>query len=421
MLREVGHVGRYALHARARARDPLRLDVPAAPRPASRARRRGDRQLRGADLDPHLPQLAHFAQAAPVEQPERAIDFALAAARRADRQLAWEAAEHYRAALRAASWPAPSTTGCVPSCCSRSAHPRTTPAGGGGAGDVPGRDAPRAGSATRSCSAAGRSASPARGPSSAASTTSACRVLEEALTALGAEDSPLRARLLARLALELYYSGDPERRLALSEEAVELAAGSATRARWPRAWTPATTRCGGPRTSRSGSRSRPSCAAWPRRPATPSRARGAGWTMIDLLELGDVQGADIQIAAASKLAEACSGRSGCGGRRCSAAPAPSWSATSTRPSVADARSARDRPRPGRERRQRVRAGDVQHPPRAGPPRRGRARRATVHRHLPDAQAWRAAGAAARRARTARRGAHQFERSPRTSSRATRTG
>ena len=60
-------------------------------------------RLRGGDLDPHLAMLAHhFAQAAPVERPDRAIDFALAAARRADRMLAWEeAAQHYRAALRA--------------------------------------------------------------------------------------------------------------------------------------------------------------------------------------------------------------------------------------------------------------------------------------------------------------------------------
>ena len=43
-------------------------------------------RLRGGDLDPHLAMLAHhFAQAAPVERPDRAIDFALAAARRADR------------------------------------------------------------------------------------------------------------------------------------------------------------------------------------------------------------------------------------------------------------------------------------------------------------------------------------------------
>jgi tetratricopeptide (TPR) repeat protein len=32
--------------------------------------------------------------------------------------------------------------------------------------------------------------------------------------------------------------------------------------------------------------------------------QGAGWTIIDLMELGDIEGVDIQIAAASKLAEA---------------------------------------------------------------------------------------------------------------------
>ena len=31
---------------------------------------------------------------------------------------------------------------------------------------------------------------------------------------------------------------------------------------------------------------------------------GAGWTVVDLLEVGDMVGADVQIAAASKLADA---------------------------------------------------------------------------------------------------------------------
>ena len=52
---------------------------------------------------------------------------------------------------------------------------------------------------------------------------------------------------------------------------------------------------------------------------------GAGWTVVDLLELGDVEGADIQIAAASSSPTRCSGRSGCGGRRCCAARARSSS------------------------------------------------------------------------------------------------
>src|SRR5205085_2010426 len=43
------------------------------------------------------------------------------------------------------------------------------------------------------------------------------------LSGLGEEDSPLRARLLARLSLELYYAGQPERRMVLSGAAVQIA------------------------------------------------------------------------------------------------------------------------------------------------------------------------------------------------------
>jgi hypothetical protein len=48
-------------------------------------------------------------------------------------------------------------------------------------------------------------------------------MLEEALDALTAEPSPERAQLLARLALELYYTPDVERRRRLSQQAVETA------------------------------------------------------------------------------------------------------------------------------------------------------------------------------------------------------
>ena len=103
VLREAGHVGRYAFtHTLVRA---TLYDSISQLRRARLHGRVGETlvRLRGGDLDPHLAMLAHhFAQAAPVERPDRAIDFALAAARRADRMLAWEeAAQHYRAALRA--------------------------------------------------------------------------------------------------------------------------------------------------------------------------------------------------------------------------------------------------------------------------------------------------------------------------------
>jgi tetratricopeptide (TPR) repeat protein len=48
-------------------------------------------------------------------------------------------------------------------------------------------------------------------------------LLEEALGALPAEDSLLRVRVLARLAVELYSSNEVERRLDLSTEAIEMA------------------------------------------------------------------------------------------------------------------------------------------------------------------------------------------------------
>lgn len=48
-------------------------------------------------------------------------------------------------------------------------------------------------------------------------------LLEEALGALDDSDSALRVRLLGRLAVELYYSDELERRIALSREAIDIA------------------------------------------------------------------------------------------------------------------------------------------------------------------------------------------------------
>ena len=124
VLREsAAEVGRYQFaHALIRA---TLMDGVSALRRARLHGRIGEAILnrRGADLDPWLSQLArHFEQAAPVDQPERAADFALAAARRADTLLAWEeAADHYRAALRRASWPPRWPIRCGRSCCSPSA------------------------------------------------------------------------------------------------------------------------------------------------------------------------------------------------------------------------------------------------------------------------------------------------------------
>ena len=265
-------------------------------------------RLRSADLDPYLPQLAHhFEQAAPVEQPERAIDFALAAARRADRLLAWEeAAQHYRAALRARE-----LAGAVEDRV-RGELLLALGASEDRAGrEEAARETFLAASATARALAdpalLGRAALGFAGQWSVLGRVDDARLalLEDALAQLGGEDGPLRARLLARLALELYYAGEPERRLELSEEAVALARrlgdprtlAACLDARHYALWRP------------ENVHERLEVAAELRRVADQTgdpelELEGAGWTVVDLLELGDVQGADIQIAAATKLAQA---------------------------------------------------------------------------------------------------------------------
>src|SRR4051794_31090249 len=308
VLREAGHVGRYAFtHTLVRA---TLYDSISQLRRARLHGRGGESlvRLRGGDLDPHVAMLAHhFAQAAPVERPDRAIDFALAAARRADRMLAWEeAAQHYRAALRARE-----LAGAVDD------HVRAELLLALGASeDRAGMEEDARGTFQAAIRTArqlgdavllGRGALGAAGPWSMLSRSDPDRVrlLEEALEALPEDDSPLRARLLARMALELYYAGEPELRMALSEEAVDIARrigdprtlATCLDARHYALWNP------------ENVEERLEVAAELRRVAEETgdpelELQGAGWTIIDLMELGDIQGVDIQIAAASKLAEA---------------------------------------------------------------------------------------------------------------------
>ena len=262
---------------------------------------------RGAQLDPHLGQLAHhFALAAPVDRPERAVDFALAAGRRADRLLAWEeAAGHYRAALRARelAGAGEDRMHCELLLVLGASQERA------GSGDAKTTFAAAA-AVARALGDAGLLGRAALGYAGRWSQLGrveedVATLLQDALAGLGDAEVPLRARLLARLALELYYAGDPERRLALSDEAVELARrlgdpqtlATCLDARHYALWRPETVH------------ERLEVASELRRIAETVgdpelELEGAGWTVVDLLELGDIEGADIQIAAASRLAEA---------------------------------------------------------------------------------------------------------------------
>jgi DNA-binding CsgD family transcriptional regulator/tetratricopeptide (TPR) repeat protein len=181
--------------------------------------------LHAADPGPHLAELAHhFVAAAPGGEVARAVRAATLAGRRALELLAWEDAaelfERALAALELAERPAQ--------------QQRCELLLAVGEARMAGSDVAAARAAYRQAGElAGRIGAPealaAAGLGLGLEFTSGIvdpvemGLLEQALVALGAADSPLRARVLARLAKALLFTPQAERRLALSEDAVQMA------------------------------------------------------------------------------------------------------------------------------------------------------------------------------------------------------
>ncbi|HXG76254.1 MAG TPA: hypothetical protein VNJ53_06765, partial [Gaiellaceae bacterium] len=129
-------------------------------------------------------------------------------------------------------------------------------------------------------------------------------LLEEALAALGSEQPALRARLLARLAVEVYYVPPPSYREELSEEAVRLAreAGEpaslldALMARRVALWSP----------DRLDDRLAVSRELVELAEASGERERSLlarTWLVLDLVESGHLDAARAEIAAYEQLVE----------------------------------------------------------------------------------------------------------------------
>ena len=344
VLKEVdGRVGRYAFaHALVRA---TLYDGLSSLRRARLHSRVGETILarHQDDLDPWLPQLArHFVRAAPVEGPARAIDFALAAGRRADRLLAWEeAAQHYRGALQArqATSPRDRTAGRAPA---RARRVRGAGGAGGGAGRVRGRArrgprARRRGAAGPCRARRGRAVvdARARGPRGRRGARGgARRARRGGLAVARAPARPALARALlrgpARAAARAQRGGGRDR-----------AADRRRRRRWRPRSTRATTSCGGRRTSTSGSRWPPSCAGSPPTRATwssSSRAPAGRWSTCS--SSATWRAPTSRSTPPRRWPRSSSGRSTCGGPRCSAARARSSTASSPRPSGWRARRSR---------------------------------------------------------------------------------
>jgi DNA-binding SARP family transcriptional activator len=129
-------------------------------------------------------------------------------------------------------------------------------------------------------------------------------LLEDALARLGDTDPPLRARLLARLAMELSFTEQRARRAAISDEALRIARsiedpsalGYALVARHWSLWGPANV-------EERLAASDELLVLAARTGDERLRMQGHRWRMIDLLELGRIDDADREMSAWILLAE----------------------------------------------------------------------------------------------------------------------
>jgi class 3 adenylate cyclase len=258
-------------------------------------------------LEPHLAELAHhFFQAAPGGDVDKAIDYATRAAERAMSLAAYEeAAGLYEVALQAMELKERADEGQR---CELLLALGDTRWKSGDADEA--RETFR-----RAADLARRLKDPERlaraavdlgGPWNEGLVVDEPLValLEEALDSLGMEDSALRARAQGRLAVALYWTGSPERRASLSQEAVEMArrvddpaALSYTLLR--RAY--AVSGPGNPEVQLATATETVQVAD--ELGDRETALQGRFFRAITLLELGDVPAVDLEIEAMARLAE----------------------------------------------------------------------------------------------------------------------
>jgi eukaryotic-like serine/threonine-protein kinase len=181
----------------------------------------------GENDEEHLAEMAHhFFEAAPGGDIDRAVEYARRAGERAASLLAYEeAARLYESALEALDLkqPADAAARCellleLGEAQARAGDESVASSTFLRAAEIARSPGLEEGLARAALGHGGRFVWMARGFG-----RDAMPLLEDALAALGVEDSPLRARVLARLACCLRDQPQPERRDALSAEAVEIA------------------------------------------------------------------------------------------------------------------------------------------------------------------------------------------------------
>jgi len=227
-----GSMPRYGFK-HALIRETLYEDLPAGQRMRLHARIGSVlERIHAHDPQPHLAQLAHhFLQAAPSGPAAKAIDYTVRAAERAAALLAYEeAAVHYTQAIEALAPGGDETRrielllalGHVQARAWNTDSALTTFRNAAAAARLLTQTVPQA--ATLLANAAlGIGRTGLGVPRGGAVDPELVGLLEEALRVLSDRDSALRAQILARLAVELYFSDSAERRVTLSTQAVDMA------------------------------------------------------------------------------------------------------------------------------------------------------------------------------------------------------
>jgi DNA-binding SARP family transcriptional activator len=263
-------------------------------------------RLEADAAEPPLAELAHhFCLAPPARGAAKAVEYAERAARHATEQMAYEeAARHYAVALTALDQTgADGARRCELLLACGDAQTKAGEVITARATFREAGDAARALGSPRLLALAALGYGAAHQMAGGVVDETVVQVLEEALAAVGEEDPALRARLLARLAMELSFSEQRERRAELSGEAVDIARrvgdtsglGMALVARHWSLWGPGNVQ---ERLQAVNDLLGLAESSGDERLAL----QGHRWRMIDLLELGDMDAVDIEIDAYMKIA-----------------------------------------------------------------------------------------------------------------------
>ena len=264
----------------------------------SRLHRRAADQLIARDAERHLEEIAqHLFESAAVEDYQRTVDFLSRAGRRSMTMLAYEAAAGYfERALQIVG----AEAGLL-------IERGDALARAGDHDDARGCFAAAAALA-RDTAEPQRLAEAALGYAGLGVTiididAEAVALLEEALAAVGEVDAALRSRLLARLAVELYYAPARDRSEALSAEAVTVAQAGADQralaaalsARHVALWRP-------DRLMIRLNTADAMIAAAQAAGDGPLELQARNWRVVDLFELGDLDGWRQEVARHTELA-----------------------------------------------------------------------------------------------------------------------